>query len=248
MILLMSFNHFEIKEKLKKLKELDKKLTVFGASSHLYNLKEPLEPDMVLQFEEENSITLPQDYKEFLTYLGDGGAGRGYCMMSLNDTILSKRDLMTPFKGVDNLLMTYAEIQWNEDRENLISLYGNELKTILGDNFESLSTVQLFNVAIEAELDFTDQYFNFAEPNVCEITDPVENRHSVYMEINRNKEFIGYLSLFAEGCGHEWGLIVNGEDYGKMVFFGNDGQISATNQSFIEFYDAWLNLCLAQFE
>ena len=136
-----------IEEKLKKLKNLDKRFAVFGADAHLYNLKAPIDLKTILQFEKENEIKLPQDYKGFLTYLGNGGAGRSYCMMSLKDTIWSKRDLKTPFKGVDNLLKTYAEIQWNQDREKLISLYGHELKIVLGDNFENYSTEQLFNLA-----------------------------------------------------------------------------------------------------
>ncbi|OWA33481.1 hypothetical protein B9G55_22750 [Saccharibacillus sp. O16] len=51
---------------------------VFGASSHQYKLNEPLEPKAVEAFERKHGIELPEELTNFLTVIGDGGAGPQY--------------------------------------------------------------------------------------------------------------------------------------------------------------------------
>ncbi|NGZ76935.1 HEAT repeat domain-containing protein [Saccharibacillus alkalitolerans] len=58
---------------------------VFGASSHKYALKEPLSPETVEAFERKHGISLPQELTDFLTLVGNGGAGPHYGIYPLEE-------------------------------------------------------------------------------------------------------------------------------------------------------------------
>lgn len=62
-----------IKIKLKLAKNTDSFFEVFGSSSHQYFLDKPLELIEVEQFECEYNIVLPDDYKKFISEVGNGG-------------------------------------------------------------------------------------------------------------------------------------------------------------------------------
>ncbi|WP_298508988.1 SMI1/KNR4 family protein [uncultured Kordia sp.] len=62
-----------IKIKLRLAKMNDTFLEVFGASSHNYVLNKPLSQDRVKEFENEYNILFPNEYKVFLTEIGNGG-------------------------------------------------------------------------------------------------------------------------------------------------------------------------------
>lgn len=72
-----------IKSKLKHLKECDKNKILFGAEDHNYELGLPLEEEEIVQFEQEFGIEIPKEYRAFLKNIGDGGAGPGYGLYSL---------------------------------------------------------------------------------------------------------------------------------------------------------------------
>jgi hypothetical protein len=56
---------------------------VFGADSHGFRLNLPLPEEDVAAFEQLHKITLPQDYREFLISIGNGGAGPFYGLYPL---------------------------------------------------------------------------------------------------------------------------------------------------------------------
>lgn len=62
-----------IKAKLLEARQADPKLTVFGASSHLYSLGLPVSAQQVRAFEQKYQLQLPEDYKCFVTQVGNGG-------------------------------------------------------------------------------------------------------------------------------------------------------------------------------
>lgn len=68
---------------LKKAKKIDKELNVFGASSHKYKLNPVTTIEKVEEFEEKYGIKLPKEYVNFLTKIGNGGAGPDYGLFPL---------------------------------------------------------------------------------------------------------------------------------------------------------------------
>lgn len=88
-----------IKEKLQKLKNLDKRYSIFGASRHKYQLKSTLSEQEISKIEKENGIFISKEYKEILKNLANGGAGCGY---GLEPLTLNK--INPPYIGTKQLL------------------------------------------------------------------------------------------------------------------------------------------------
>ncbi len=66
---------------LKRLTELDRRdpqRRLFGAAVHEYRLHPPVAQSEIAAFEAEHKVTLPEDYRVFLTEIGNGGAGPCY--------------------------------------------------------------------------------------------------------------------------------------------------------------------------
>lgn len=83
-----------IKNKLKLAKEVDKKLQVFGASKHHYQLGDPVDEVTVSAFETTYNIQLPAAYRSFVSQIGNAGnsvnksgAGPFYGIYPLGDGI-----------------------------------------------------------------------------------------------------------------------------------------------------------------
>lgn len=81
-----------IKSKLSKLKSIDKNHKVFGADTHLYKMNPPMKLKEVTAFQKEHSVQLPESYIQFITQIGDGGAGPFYGLNSLEDSIITYYD------------------------------------------------------------------------------------------------------------------------------------------------------------
>ena len=62
-----------VKLKLEKARKKDAGLMTFGAESHQYKLGKPATSKEISNFETKYNIQLPQDYKFFLTEIGNGG-------------------------------------------------------------------------------------------------------------------------------------------------------------------------------
>jgi hypothetical protein len=93
----------EIRESLFELKKLDINFSIFGSASYRYELNQRTSVDQIKIREKEHSITLPSDYVNFITQIGDGGAGIDYGMMDFEYAFkLGKPD--KPFLGTLNLL------------------------------------------------------------------------------------------------------------------------------------------------
>ena len=56
----------------------DRRRRGFGAASHGYKLNPPLPVSVIGAFEVRHGVSLPEDYRYFLTEIGDGGAGPYY--------------------------------------------------------------------------------------------------------------------------------------------------------------------------
>ena len=68
----------QILEKLELLRSLDKEFTVFGSSVHRYELNPPLSEIEFARIEKRYGCIFPENYKDFITKVGNGGAGPFY--------------------------------------------------------------------------------------------------------------------------------------------------------------------------
>jgi hypothetical protein len=108
-----------IKQKLELLKSKDNRLTNFGAQKHKYIFNKMVSQDTIEAFEKKYSITLPDEYKSFLTQIGNGGAGPYYGLESLEDSLLEDLD----YRETDRLTLPDQPFPlteaWNIDFDNL---------------------------------------------------------------------------------------------------------------------------------
>lgn len=68
---------------------IDSKYEIYTASTHKYKLNPPVSKEFVRKVEEKYHFTLPEDYVQFITEIGDGGAGPGHGMYQFGN-ILAK--------------------------------------------------------------------------------------------------------------------------------------------------------------
>lgn len=75
----------KIVEILERAHEIDKNCEMFGAENHQYRLEPPVPESFVREVEEKCGLSLPQDYRRFITQVGDGGAGPDYGICRFRD-------------------------------------------------------------------------------------------------------------------------------------------------------------------
>ena len=76
----------ELKSFLAHLQHEDPDFRAFGASEHRYQLLPPLPEAAIRMFEAQYDITLPDEYRHFLSVIGNGGAGPYYGILPLAAT------------------------------------------------------------------------------------------------------------------------------------------------------------------
>src|SRR5262249_10052106 len=79
---------------LHRLRAADTCFRVFGSEQHRYRLGPVLSEAELAAFERDNAIRLPEDYRRFLSTVGNGGAGPYYGLEPLSTF---GRDLSRPF-------------------------------------------------------------------------------------------------------------------------------------------------------
>jgi hypothetical protein len=89
-----------IKFKIRQLRKLDYSLELFGANNHRYSLNATLDEVDIKNLESKNNIILPPGYANFLTTIGNGGAGPYYGLEPLKNVLFDDLD----FKKPDSLL------------------------------------------------------------------------------------------------------------------------------------------------
>ncbi len=76
-------NRSTVLRRLTDLDRQDRRWRVFGAASHEYTLKPPLPVSVIHAFEDRHGVSLPEDYRLFLTEIGNGGAGTYHGLLPL---------------------------------------------------------------------------------------------------------------------------------------------------------------------
>ena len=104
----MSFSE-EVLQKMEQLRSMDAALKLFGASTHRYGFNPPLKSEDVAAFEASQAVRLPEDYKDFILNVGNGGAGPCYGIYplrpegSIHPAMASRPriDLAVPFQHAE---------------------------------------------------------------------------------------------------------------------------------------------------
>lgn len=79
-------------------------------------------------------------------------------------------------------------------------------------------------------------------PGTAQLLRHWEDPQNMDYDMVELEEISGYLKLFDFGCGMEYGLIVNGEEAGGLIYFDCDGRFKKLeNPSILDFYDEWLD-------
>ncbi len=72
------FRRKEVERILEQARRMDPQLKMFGVADHQYRLGSPVDLAFVRTIEEAYHFRFPEDYVQFITEVGDGGAGPGY--------------------------------------------------------------------------------------------------------------------------------------------------------------------------
>lgn len=97
-----------INEKLDRLRNRDTAFETFGASSHHYELRQPLTEDAVAAWERDHGVSLPNGFRAFLLHLGDGGAGPEYGVYSLEHATKESADYRNDLAGLFPITAAHA--------------------------------------------------------------------------------------------------------------------------------------------
>ncbi len=76
------FRREEVEKILAQARRMDPLLKMFGVADHQYRLASPVDLAFVRTIEEKYHFRFPEDYVQFITEVGDGGAGPGYGLYS----------------------------------------------------------------------------------------------------------------------------------------------------------------------
>jgi hypothetical protein len=116
-----------IRAKLQQLRTRDVALAQFGANEHGYRIGRPLTPAELQAHEQRMGVSLPDEYRRFLTELGHGGAGPYYGLFTLGSRDpecinVFGGDLSKPFPWTDRFNPDEWErgcgvegVEWYED-------------------------------------------------------------------------------------------------------------------------------------
>ncbi|MCU0425700.1 MAG: SMI1/KNR4 family protein [Candidatus Kapabacteria bacterium] len=225
-----------IQRRIEALNDKDSKCEIFGAKHHQYRINPCLTENEIAQFEQEYSLSLPEDYRTYLKFFGDGGVGPHYGVIPLRKAVCEAFPLSVPFKftlpyfpdvDVDQFFeydhATRTQHHFFESREALIeAIY---------------STEEVYRKAT-----------NYLEESTLEALSEEE-----YKEYQAFTKYGGILWLCEEGCGHISFLVVRGQEYGVMW---GDSTVSdygiyphtqkgdrafKTRLSFAEWFEEWLD-------
>lgn len=239
-------NSYQIKTvqgKLARLRDLDECYIVEGAEEHKYYLHPRLSERDLASYEKKMGILLPKDYRNFLKYVGNGGAGPLCGILPLAEW--SEARTGEGFDGDGQVMLEQYERDLEQDRQLLLQYHATELFNASGiADLTSRSALSLFALCsrynISLGLHEGEKYVfypNYIKPGG--LNDYLE-------QATIPKEYLkGYIPITSAG---NLILIVNGHNYGQIFIKGTENTLKNTQKSFLEYYTNWLDNHLANFE
>lgn len=147
----------------------------------LKQMNAPISKHQILSFEEKYKVSLPRDYKEFISNIGNGGIGPDYGLLPLQDSIVDNKiknspqiDISTPFAFTNS---------WNESWTNVLDYDTNVIDEIKGlylieyrkyENKDDFKHYRAFFDKLEMIISYFEKYMNDETINVEQWIDVTE--------------------------------------------------------------------------
>ena len=118
-----------VTQKLSVKKSLDPDCIGFGVQDHCYELMPPISESKLVKLEREFNLTLPDDYRSFITTIGNGGAGPSYGLYSIEGAITGDSSPPYGYPGRDRRKLVsekfirpdeMGEDEWSDEKGVLI--------------------------------------------------------------------------------------------------------------------------------
>lgn len=225
-----------IKIKLTLAKNTDCFFEVFGASSHKYIIGKPIDSEKISDFEKKYNLTLPLEYKKFLTLIGNGGinyensvvgnscAGPGYGIFELGHFYQfitepslkyhEKEPFFNENMTEENWMKIYDEIEDNVSDEEYENILGKAYSRILNIGYSGCSNY--LSIILNGK----------NSSRVIESYEEIEYCPRLFQEMN-------YLDWYENWLDR----IISGEEIWKSDFFSQSETESNIVQQFVSDLD-----------
>lgn len=231
----------QIRQKIELLKQKDQSFKIFGAKEHQYLLNPCLTETEIQNFEQQYHVTLPDDYRDFLCYVGNGGAGPMYGLFSLEESIdeIQRHLIEVPQEYYDRLLESCQKDtlwEWMNASRQIQDFFDNKLQSG------------------EINYDFWVQSFPLNNDNALAAIQERINNPTGYFFIDKDYPLGGSLPICHQGCGWMYVLVINGEQRGQIWIAGEQGWLpefsdeTSIQKKFLAWYQSWLDSALFSLE
>ncbi len=112
-----------ITSKFERLRALDQAFRIGESGGHQYELNPPAPATLVAALEQEHSISLPGDYRFFVTQFADGGAGPAYGLFTIEESFADHLVPSLPFPYDAGKRVPYSDDQTEDDLKELCAFY-----------------------------------------------------------------------------------------------------------------------------
>lgn len=176
-------------------KDCDTKLEEFGADRHEYVLNPVIPISQVKEFERRHNISLPRGYVDFLTKVGNGGAGPDFGLYSLEEA-----EYRNYYAHTEHHHTTLDNVNGEKDFYTLPYCI---------DFVDPLVTSGL-----------TKEIWNDWVKNLKNLA----GHHESYDKI-RPQAYNGLLEIADSGCSYSMMLVCSGDLCGEIIAFDHDFQM-----------------------
>lgn len=183
-----------IKSKIKELRNKDSLLQVFGNERHRYKINSVLEDKEIVNFEKKHHIKLPEDYRLFISKIGNGLVGSYYGLTPLIEAIYADLDRLD-----DNFLINLSlpfphKTAWNIDFKDVPEERLGELEKEYFDNKQINGLLRVCNYGCGVFISLVvngDEYGNIWFDDRC-------SDNGIYPYKTKNKERFSFLDWYEE--------------------------------------------------
>lgn len=211
------FKREEVLKILHQAHQIDKNCEMFGSSRHRYVLNPPIRKSFVQGVEQKYGFKLPEDYFQFITEVGDGGAGPDYGIWPFTDFLMKGNS-----PSIEKFKEAYRCSLSNSFTPRQMQLEEVEEYCIVSKEFYKENPDKYFIYKKFDDEDSCDENgFFIPDTDLCDTN--------------------GFFVLGTHGCQFDFGIVISGEMRGQVLTTDNEGAYAVIAHNFSEFYQEWLD-------